>query len=428
MKNYSTKTFKERRDEFVNDVIKMLEEGKVPWRKPWKENGISINMPFNPVSKKNYKGYNLLKLIINNYSNNLEDNRYMTFAQAESKGYKIRKGSKGIHIEKCAIYDMKTKKEFKTSSINYLSEKEQEKYMKENTYYFIKNYVVFNAKDIDGIPSLENEKINLEKQYNKIDTILDNSGVNILYGEDKAAYIPKKDLIVLPYKNAFKNETEFYSTALHELAHSTGHESRFNRDLTGKFGSSSYAKEELIAELSSVFSSQKLGVDYDTSTLNNSKAYLQNWIKALKNNKDLLLEASKTAEVVSEYIFNLKDKQKELTKELIVIEFNEHTDDIKDYKGQTLTKELLEEIKKLDNELYQNGGCYKFYFDHIKNGQVIERGRIDVGCNEIESFNYLEKKLNEIESKSNSEKKETRKRRSIEIEQKEKIKNKENER
>ncbi|MDD7411486.1 ArdC family protein [Fusobacterium gastrosuis] len=290
------------RENFVKDVIKSLEEGNAPWRKEWKYKFV----PNNPTTNTVYKGGNAIKLFIISNLKGYEDDRFLTYLQAESKGWNVKKGAKGIPIEKFLLYDKQTKKTFNPDNIKNLSLKEQMEYKNKNVFPMIKVFYVFNGADIEGIPPLKKEI--KEVNYNKIDKILDNSGVKVLYGGGQAFYSPGLDEIHLPEKRNFISEQTFYSTALHELAHSTGHKDRFNRDLNGKFGSDSYSKEELIAELSSVFSGMKLPLNFDNSVLDNSKAYLQSWAKALENNKNLIYESSKEAEKVSDFIVKLQNQ------------------------------------------------------------------------------------------------------------------------
>ncbi len=190
------------------------------------------------------------------------------------------------------------------------------------------------------------------------------------------------------------------------MVHSTGKE--LNRDISNNFGSEKYAKEELVAELGAMMLQGKLGIKLEDTHIDNHGAYLQSWIKVLKNDFNELFKASIEAEKASELLYN---RYLEHSKEKIInkttdneywrIEFNERSNGLKSYADLKLTKELLEEIKKLDNELYQkNEGIYKFYFEHIKNNEVIDKGRIDVGTRDIESFKYLEDKLNELEKEN----------------------------
>ena len=199
------------------------------------------------------------------------------------------------------------------------------------------------------------------------------------------------------------------------MCHSTGHESRLNRDLTGFYGTKKYSKEELVAELGSVFTQARLNIQLEGEHFNDHTAYLKSWIGALKNDPSELFRAATKAEAASERLYNnYLEREKQLIKELDKkienldkpkeywrIEFNECSsiDNIKDYSNQILTKELLDEIRELDKKLdREDKGIYKFYFELIKDGQVINKGRLDVGLDESDKdYDYLEKELKRLE-------------------------------
>lgn len=296
--------YKEKRDKFVESVIQSLEEGKIPWERDWESTSGIIH---NPVSQTEYQGKNGFKLAVTSFLKGYKDPRWVTFKQAQQAEWKVKKGEKATTIEVYKRYDKLTKKDFDEKSLSGMSSSEKSKYMKENVYMFIKNYNVFNGQQLEGIAPFQEEK--REVKYEKIDKILENSKVPIQYLGDKAFYNLETDSIALPEKGNFKSENRFYGTALHELSHSTGHADRLNRDLQGKFGSKSYAREELVAEFSSVFIGQQLGLNYDKEMLNNSKAYLQNWASQLKEDKSLLYGAIKDAEISSKCIVEMQTKE-----------------------------------------------------------------------------------------------------------------------
>lgn len=289
--------FKEEREKFVDSLIKSLEEGKIPWEKDW--NNVSGPIQ-NPITGTKYRGINNIRLYAAMIKKGYTDNRWVTFKQAQKEEWKIRKGEKGTSIEIFKYHDKLTKKDFDREMLRTWPLEKQREYFIKNVYAMGKTYVVFNAEQIEGIPPLEYKKI--EVDYNKLDKIIENSGVTFKYGGNEAYYNKVKDMIVLPVKEQFKSEAVFYGTALHELAHSTGHEKRLNRTMEGGFGSKKYAREELVAEFASVFIGQEKGVGYTQRNLENSKAYIQNWVDVLKNDKNELFTAIKEAEKASEMV------------------------------------------------------------------------------------------------------------------------------
>ena len=124
------------------------------------------------------------------------------------------------------------------------------------------------------------------KQIEIIERVIENSAAPINFdGGNRAYYSPIKDSIHLPEIKQFKSMQDFYATALHEIAHSTGHSSRLNRELSGGFGTPNYAREELRAELASIFMQIELGLSVEGKHFENHGAYLASWLKAVKNNQ-----------------------------------------------------------------------------------------------------------------------------------------------
>lgn len=302
--------FAETRENFVNAVIESLEKGKIPWQKTW-DADCGNNLLYNPVTGTRYKGVNNIMLIYSSYAKGYEDNRWVTFNQAKENGWSVRKGEKGTPIEIFKFYDKSTKKDLDMTMYNSLSPAEKVEYFTKNVYIVAKNYTVFNAQQVEGIPPVEKKGVkNID--YNKIDKIMENCGVPITHKGSSAFYSPSTDQIFLPEREAFHSENDYYATALHEIAHSTGHPSRLNRDLSGKFGSKSYATEELKAEFASVFIGQEKGLNYN---FENNIAYIQSWAEVIKNNHEVLFSAIKEASKITEMVLGY-EKGKVLSKEL----------------------------------------------------------------------------------------------------------------
>jgi len=212
---------RDHRQEVTDSIVKMLEDGVAPWQKPWE----SAGMPFNPTTDKAYRGGNAVHLMATGLSRGYEDPRWMTYKQAAENGWQVRKGEKGTHIE---FWEVKSKPEEKNGEPvrNGGDEAAQE-----NQRRFIHRvYTVFNAKQIEGVPAFEREQRSAFEAVHSGERILVNSGAKITHDQrDSAFYRPSTDSIHLPPKEAFKDAPGYYGTALHELAHWTGHPSRLNR-------------------------------------------------------------------------------------------------------------------------------------------------------------------------------------------------------
>lgn len=169
-----------------------------------------------------------------------------------------------------------------------------------------KTYIVFNGEQIEGIPPFEKkEPVFDEKEAVKFrDQVIREFSLGFFEGGNRAFYRPSDDSVTMPAVRDFKNEYTYLSTFLHEVSHSTGHSKRLNRDMSGGFGTPDYAKEELRAEISSAFTSQMLGIrlEHTEESLNNHKAYIQNWMQVIENDPNELFRAIKDAEGISDYI------------------------------------------------------------------------------------------------------------------------------
>lgn len=254
------------------------------------------------------------------YEEGYSDNRWLTFRQMEEKGWHFKvdeegksvgKG-KGATIEFFELRDKETGKPFDRHTLDGMTQDEKDDYFKDNVRPIRKYYRVFNGDLIDGIPEREKGEID-ESGYNeraeKIIDFWDKNEAKIVYGGSQAYYHQRTDEVRLPNKEDFTDMPEFYVTALHEIGHSTGHEKRLNRDLSGKFGSPEYALEELRAEIASMFMEQDLEVSVSENHIQNNTAYIQAWHDKIKENPNELFTAIADADKIAKFVL-AKEKQK----------------------------------------------------------------------------------------------------------------------
>ena len=319
-KTYKRKTNAEMYELITEKLVSQIEKsGKLPWQKPWKtakttlRSGrvINPNEPINYVSKRNYNGINFWLLQCNEY----DSNYWLTFKQMQGLKGKLKQigtkenGKPDFEKATSVIYwDIrKGNKENKDGEIE------------EKTFYFLKYHNVWNFDQINFetqpkeiiVDVVENEEIQEIEPINAIETIIKNipNCASISQnGMSRAFYRPSTDSIHIPKISSFIGIEEYYSTLIHEIAHSTGHAKRLNRDTLINnigMGSDIYSKEELVAELSASFVLGITGVS-TKETETNSAAYLQSWIKALKNDTKMIFWASKEATKATDYILNVK--------------------------------------------------------------------------------------------------------------------------
>jgi len=288
---------RDHRREVTDSIIKMLEDGVAPWQKPWE----GAAMPFNPTTERAYRGGNAVHLLATGIGREYADPRWMTYKQAADQGWQVRKGEKGTHIEFWEVKGRSNEKDVAPDQSG------GEPPADENARRLIHRiYTVFNAKQIDGIPEYQPKNRTPFEAVQAGERILANSGARIEHDQlDNAFYNRRSDSIHLPPKDAFKDASGYYGTALHELAHWTGHPTRLNRSTLSdsyRFGDLNYAKEELRAELASVFMAAELGVPHDPA---NHAAYVGSWIEVLREDKNEIFRAAHEASSATDFVLSL---------------------------------------------------------------------------------------------------------------------------
>jgi antirestriction protein ArdC len=270
----------------AEQLIRQLEAGTAPLQKPW-EPGVG-RMPHNPVSVTRYKGGNSLWLAMQMRS----DPRWMTYKQAQSIGAQVQRGEKGTLVQYWKFRDKVPKKD---ANGKVILDSKGKKVMVEVKLDKPRVFsaVVFNAEQIKGLPSLVKQDPPWDR-HQRAEALLAKSGAEIHHDQtDRAFYRLSTDAIHLPGRGHFETADRYYATALHELGHWTGHPERLNRDLSGGFGSASYAKEELRAEIASLMLGDELGIGHDPGQ---HAAYVQHWVAFLKEEPKEILRAARDAE------------------------------------------------------------------------------------------------------------------------------------
>lgn len=274
----------------TNRIIEQLENNIIPWEKPWSG---TMDGAFNRVSKK---PYSILNQMLLKY-----DGEYASFKQWKDLGGHIRKGEHSEMVVFWKMYPIKEKQDDGTEIIK--------------TIPLLKYINVFHISQVDGVEPLKQKVTHDIEPIDKAEKILndywnrENITIEHVKG-DKAFYSPMFDMIQLPLFEQFKDANEYYSTAFHESVHSTMKTSRCNRqeDRKGKvvsFGSEEYSKEELVAEVGSAQLMNIVGIE-TTKSFRNSTAYIQSWLKVLRNDNKFIVSASSKAEKAVNYILGIQ--------------------------------------------------------------------------------------------------------------------------
>jgi len=279
----------ESRRKLVEQVISNMKKGYIFTEKKW---DAQVLAPQNPVSHVRYKGGNRIRLIQQVVEKGYQDPRWMTRRHLQEQGYYIKKGEKQTICEKWIF----TKKE------KYLDEDGQEKVREvELEKPMVSYFGVFNAEQIKDFPPLVQQEDQELSETMKIgmDCICSSECRIIECAQPEAYYAPGLDKIVLPLRQMFKDEESYVATVLHEMVHSTGHHSRLNRNIENPFGSIEYAKEELRAELGSMFLKADLGLSMQGEHFQDHSNYLKSWISVLEDDYNELFRAASDAERAS---------------------------------------------------------------------------------------------------------------------------------
>jgi len=286
--------------EATNRIIEKLEQGVAPWKCTWNKYGLARNASTGHI----YTGINMLLMNCTRHPIPY----FLTFKQAQKGGGKVKKGAKSEQIYYYNVY-------YKDADDKNISQAEAQilrtsgKQVKVNSY--LKYYNVFNIDDVEGIDfKLDEVKAYNNPRIDECDEIIQNmpnAPRHKFINANQPYYSPIGDVINMPDINQFENSAEFYATYFHELLHSTGHQTRLNRpgitDKNVKFKDKTYSEEELIAETGASFLCAHTNIDYD-SIFENSTAYLQGWLKVLKQDKRMIFKAAAEASKAVDLILN----------------------------------------------------------------------------------------------------------------------------
>ena len=270
-------------DQVTQRIIALLEKGTVPWRKPWT---VQTGLPRNLITQKPYRGINTFLLHAMQY----ESPFWLTYRQAMELGGHVRKGEKSCPVvfwKRLELEDKETGERDKIPMLRF--------------------YYVFNVAQCEGLKNAPAPTADMPaSKPEEIITAMPQRP-EIKHGMALACYSPGADTVSMPDRIRFDKDAGYFATLFHELIHSTGHPSRLNRSTlteSAGFGSNPYCKEELVAEMGAAFLCGLAGIG--ETVLENSAAYVQNWLEQLQNDKKLIVQAAAQAQRATDFILNVK--------------------------------------------------------------------------------------------------------------------------
>lgn len=277
----------------TNEIISAIEAGAADFEMPWHRQA-EAGLPRNPVTKKLYRGVNTLALWIIRRKAGFASSYWASYLQWKSLGAQVRQGQKGATI---VFYQRKEEDE------------EAEEDNQNQARAVIRYSHVFNGDQVDGWTNNETVPEANHQKFSKAVGFINSLQSDIRHGSDTAYYSPALDCIYMPNQSAFRDTKSgsavegYYAVLFHEHVHWSGHPSRLKRDLSGRFGSSAYAMEELVAELGASFLCATLGIN--TYPRSDHASYIASWLKVLKEHKTAIFAASSAASAASLYLESL---------------------------------------------------------------------------------------------------------------------------
>jgi antirestriction protein ArdC len=284
----------------TEQLIALLESGTKPWHKPWKgiHNGVNAQ---NLITRHEYRGANPLYCMISNLTYGYDSPYYLTFSQAKMLGWFPKKGAKATWIK------------FAGSGCKEIENEQGES--TEQHFSFAKWSNVFSTDCIDDsagekkiadliIESIDPRPDNPDNKIISIEEFIANTAAVISHGGNRACYSPSRDEIRLPEFSQFEDAEKYYATALHELTHWTGYKSRLDREgiRTGNFGDTTYAFEELIAEIGCAIVGEKIFPEYLAQDIDHHASYIQSWLTSLRKDKQALFKAISQAQKAANFL------------------------------------------------------------------------------------------------------------------------------
>jgi len=277
----------EKRDIFqhvTDQIVKAIEEGAGSYRMPWRTSGGFPNSPINAVSKKPYRGVNVLVLWAIAQEKSYKSGLWATYKRWQELGEQVRKGEKSANVVFWKFFDRDSETQDNAG----------ENETRARRIPMAREYWIFNSEQVDGFTQPEAQRESREERIEKAEGFFRGLAVSVQPGGNRAFYSPQADTVHMPPFIAFNEPLFYYSVLSHETTHWTAPAHRLNRDLSGRFGSESYAMEELIAELGAAFLCAELGLPTDPRS--DHAPYISSWLKALRNDKRAIFTAAAKAQ------------------------------------------------------------------------------------------------------------------------------------
>jgi len=280
--------------EVTDTIIAELEAGCLPWVQPWSDEAVALRMPCNAITERCYSGVNIMLLWRAARRGSYRSPYWLTFRQAIEAGGHVRKGERGTSV---------------VLARRYTPEGEQQRADEAGedarSFGFLRRFTLFNAQQCDGldprfVPEVEQDLAPEGEMIARSEELIAASGVDFTSGTVEAFYSAHDDMVHIPSWSRFQDPLDRERICLHELVHATGHSSRVGRDMNHEFGSSGYAREELIAELGAAYVCAALGIPPTVRHAN----YIGCWLEELRGDKRAIFKAASAAAKAADWLID----------------------------------------------------------------------------------------------------------------------------
>jgi antirestriction protein ArdC len=313
-------------------IIEALEAGVVPWRKPWRN--VRGQGPTSMQTGREYRGVNVWILSVTAHLRGYTSPYWATFKQAQERAVEaaikdgreiVKKTNKRGGTYYVEIIDGETvafrggvrKGETGTQVVLWkpvrkTAENENGE-TEDRSYLILRYFTVFNLEQCDGIEAPVEEPLPERDPIARAEEIVTGyiGGPEIRHGGNRAYYSPALDYIQMPQRGQFSTSEHYYGTLFHEQAHSTGHESRLNRDSLispTPFGSEDYSKEELVAEMTAALLCGEAGIEINVE---HHAGYIASWLRELQNDRKLVVQAAARAQKAADLVLGIQPHKQE---------------------------------------------------------------------------------------------------------------------
>jgi antirestriction protein ArdC len=284
--------------EITDRIIAELEAGCVPWVQPWGSSSVNaaLGLPKNAATGRKYSGINILILWGAVAERGFTGQGWLTFRQALSLGGHVRQGEKGITV----VYADRFVPDGERTRAAETGEEPE-------AIPFLKRFTVFNTDQCADLPADTATAAPPAPEHlilPQAEALIRATGADLRIGGDRAFYVPSADYIQVPPPSAYFEPVNWHRTVFHELGHYSGHPSRLNRDFSGRFGSSAYAREELVAEMTSAFVCAALSIE---PTVRHAD-YLGSWLEVLREDNRAIIRAASAASKAADYLLAFREE------------------------------------------------------------------------------------------------------------------------